>query len=80
MLVGITNDDNHGKVIAAKRCNDNATVYLAPGGSWNEDRSYARIVTSWEDQQRLLRIAQADAENHLVSHPHLADEFMAAES
>ena len=63
-----------GKVIAARRCNDNALVYLAPGGSWNEDPAYARIVTSWADQQRLLRIAREDAANSLVFHPHLADE------
>ena len=63
-----------GKIIAARRCDDNALVYLSPGGSWNEDPAFARIVTSWADQQRLLRIAMADAENKLVSHPHLADE------
>jgi hypothetical protein len=67
-------DESPGKVIAARRCNDNAVVYLAPGGSWEEDPAFARIVTKPADQQRLLRIARADAENHLVSHPHLADQ------
>lgn len=66
-------DDGPGKVIAARRCNDNAMVYLAPGGSWEEDPAFARVVTKPADQQRLLRIARADAENSLVSHPHLAD-------
>ncbi len=67
-------DDSPGKVIAARRCNDNAVVYLAPGGAWEEDPAFARIVTKPADQQRLLRIARLDAENRLVSHPHLADE------
>ena len=67
-------DDTPGKVIAARRCNDNTVVYLAPGGSWEENPAFARIVTKPADQRRLLRIARADAENRLVSHPHLADE------
>lgn len=68
-------NDKPGKVVAATRCHDNALVYLAPGGAWNEDPAFARIVTSWDDQQRLLRIARADAENRLVSHPHLTDDI-----
>ena len=69
-----------GKVIAARRCNDNATVYLAPGGSWEEDPAFARILTKPADQERLLRIARADAENSLVSQPHLADETITDEA
>lgn len=65
-----------GKVIAARRCDDNTLVYLAPGGSWEEDPAFARVVTKPTDQQRLLRIARADAENRLVSHPHLADQII----
>jgi len=65
-------DYGPGKVIAARRCVDNALVYLAAGGSWEEDPAFARIVSKPADQQRLLRIARADAENRLVSHPHLA--------
>ncbi|MDA0241077.1 MAG: DUF2849 domain-containing protein [Proteobacteria bacterium] len=67
-------DQRPGKIVAARRCNDNAVVYLAPGGSWEENPAFARIVTKPADQQRLLRIAHADAENRLVFHPHLADE------
>lgn len=66
--------DRRGKVIAARRCNDNAAVYLAPGGSWEENPAFARTVTKRSDQQRLLRLARVDAENRLVSYPHLADE------
>jgi len=72
-----SHDGSPGKVIAARRCNDNAVVYLAPGGSWEENPAFARIVTKPADQQRLLRIAHADAENRLVFHPHLADEAKA---
>ena len=67
-------DGTPGKVIAARRCDNNAVVYLAPGATWEENPAFARIVTKPTDQQRLLRIARADAENRLVSHPHLADE------
>ena len=67
-------DDTPGKVIAARRCDDNAVVYLAPGGAWEENPTFARIVTKPADLQRLLWIARADAKNRLVSHPHLADE------
>jgi hypothetical protein len=67
-------DRSPGKVIAARRCDDNAVVYLAPGGSWEENPAFARVVSKPADQQRLLRIARADAANRLVSHPHLADE------
>jgi hypothetical protein len=67
-------DQSPGKMVAARRCNDNALVYLAPGGSWEENPAFARIVNNPADQQRLLRIARADAQNRLVSHPHLADE------
>ena len=66
-------NDRRGKVIAARRCNDNAMVYLGPGGSWEEDPAFARIVTDRTDQQRLLRLARMDAENQLVAYPHLAD-------
>lgn len=66
-------DQVPGKVIAARRCIDNAVVYLAPGGAWEEDPAFARVVTKRADQERLLRIARADAANRLVSHPYLAD-------
>jgi len=67
-------DDTPGKVIAARRCDDNAVVYLAPGGAWEKNPAFARIVTKPADLQRLSWIARADAKYRLVSHPHLADE------
>ena len=67
-----SSDDRPGKIIAARRCDDNAVVYLAAGGSWNEDPAFARVVTNRADQQRLLRIARDDVVSRLVSHPHLA--------
>lgn len=69
-----------GKVIAARRRGDNAMVYLGPGGSWEENPAFARTVTKRTDQQRLLRLARADAENKLVAYPHLADEVSHAET